>query len=164
MTRPVKNGERHIASLRDNRTVYIDGTEVRDVTGHPAFRNAVASSARLYDLHADPAQIDAMTFESPTSGGRVSRAWQIPRSHAEMVERRKALVALAQTHCGFMGRSPDHLASALMGQYIGMPRWEAYDARFAKNFADYFHYARDNDLFLTYVIINPQIDRTKDAS
>src|SRR3546814_18093877 len=29
--------------------------------------------------------------------------------------------------------------------------------------ADYFRYARDNDLFLTYVIINPQADRSKAA-
>lgn len=164
MTRPIKTGERHIASLRDNRTVYLDGVEINDVTAHPAFASAVASSARLYDLQARPDQVEALTFVSPTSGGRVSRAWQVPASLQDMIERRKALVAWAETHCGFMGRSPDHLASALMGQYIGMPRWEAYDSRFARNFADYFHYARDNDLFLTYVIINPQIDRAKDTS
>ncbi|MEM9288168.1 MAG: 4-hydroxyphenylacetate 3-hydroxylase N-terminal domain-containing protein, partial [Pseudomonadota bacterium] len=120
MTRPIKNGERHIASLRDNRTVYIDGTEVHDVTTHPAFRNSVASSAQMYDLQAEEDKIEAMTFVSPTSGGRVSRAWQIPKNHAEMVERRQALVAWAETHCGFMGRSPDHLASALTGQYMGL--------------------------------------------
>ncbi|MEM7568636.1 MAG: 4-hydroxyphenylacetate 3-hydroxylase N-terminal domain-containing protein [Pseudomonadota bacterium] len=164
MTRPIKNGERHIASLRDNRTVYIDGTEVRDVTTHPAFRNSVASSARMYDLQAQEDNIEAMTFESPTSGGRVSRAWQIPKNHAEMVERRKALVAWAETHCGFMGRSPDHLASALTGQYMGLDRWKEYDEGYARNFADYYHYARDHDHFLTYVIINPQIDRSKDTS
>ena len=77
----------------------------------------------MYDLQARPDMVEAMTFESPTSGGRVSRAWQIPANYTEMVERRQALVAWAEVHCGFMGRSPDHLASALMGQYIGMPRW-----------------------------------------
>ena len=29
--------------------------------------------------------------------------------------------------------------------------------------ADYYRYARDNDLYLTYVIINPQADRSKGA-
>ncbi len=159
----VKDGKDHIASLRDNRTVYVDGEVVRDVTTHPAFRNAVQSSCRLYDLQSQPENIEKLTFESPTSGGRVSRAWQIPKNYAEMVERREALVAWAETHCGFMGRSPDHLASALSGQYMGMDRWKEYDPKFAKNFENYYHYARDNDLFLTYVIINPQIDRSKDA-
>ncbi len=164
MTRPIKNGERHIASLRDNRTIYVDGEAVNDVTSHPAFRNAVASAAHLYDMQANPEHAEAMTFVSPTSGGRVSRAWQIPKNHGEMVERRKALVAWAESHSGFMGRSPDHLASALTGQYMGMARWRAYDEQFAKNFSDYYHFARDNDLFLTYVIINPQVDRSKDTS
>jgi 4-hydroxyphenylacetate 3-monooxygenase len=163
MTKTVKTGKQHIESLRDQRSVYIDGTEVRDVTVHPAFRNAVQSSARLYDIQAQPDQIERMTFVSPTSGGRVNRSWQIPTSYAEMVARREAMVTWAESHCGFMGRSPDHLASALAGQYIGMARWQAYDAKLAKNFANYFEYARDNDLFLTYVIINPQIDRSRDS-
>ena len=30
--------------------------------------------------------------------------------------------------------------------------------------ADYYRYARDNDLYLTYVIINPQADRSKSAA
>ena len=33
-----KTGAEHIASLRDGRTVYIDGKLVADVTTHPAFR------------------------------------------------------------------------------------------------------------------------------
>ncbi len=160
----VKDGAEHIQSLRDNRSIFLDGEVIKDVTRHPAFRNAVESAANMYDLQARPENIEAMTFESPTSGRRVSRAWEIPKNHREMVERRKALVAWAESHCGFMGRSPDHLASALMGQYIGMPRWEEYSPRFAANFRDYFHFARDADHFLTYVIINPQVDRTKDAS
>ena len=164
MSVQVKNGTQHIESLRDERVIYVGGKIVHDVTTDPAFRNSVKSSARLYDLQADPDYIEALTFKSPTSGGQVSRAWQIPKNYDETVTRRKALVTWAETHCGFMGRSPDHLASALSGQYVGMDRWEAYDPKFAKNFSDYFHYARDNDLFLTYVIINPQIDRSKEAS
>jgi 4-hydroxyphenylacetate 3-monooxygenase len=162
MIKAIKNGDAHIKSLRDQRTVYIDGIEVRDVTTHSAFRNSVRSAAQLYDFQAAPENAAKMTFVSPTSGGRVNRAWQIPTNHGEMVERREALVTWAEQHYGFMGRSPDHLASALAGQYIGMPRWRAYNEKFARNFENYFHYTRDNDLFLTYVIINPQIDRSKD--
>jgi len=61
-----------------------------------------------------------------------------------------------------MGRSPDHLASALVGQRIGLDVFARYDAARAKAFADYFDYASRSDLFLTYVIINPQADRSKD--
>ena len=41
-------------SLRDDRTVYIYGERVKDVTTHPAFRNTARMVARLYDaLHDD---------------------------------------------------------------------------------------------------------------
>src|ERR1700690_4391017 len=45
-----KTGAEHIASLRDGRTVYIDGQLVPDVTTHPAFRNSVHSAGALYDF------------------------------------------------------------------------------------------------------------------
>ena len=45
-------GAEYLESLRDGREVYIYGERVKDVTTHPAFRNAARSIARLYDaLH-----------------------------------------------------------------------------------------------------------------
>lgn len=79
-----------------------------------------------------------------------------------MVERRKALTAWAECSYGFMGRSPDHLASALVGQRIGLDVFARGGAERSKAFADYFEYASANDMFLTYVIINPQANRAKD--
>ena len=40
-----KTGAEHIKSLKDGRTVYIDGKLVPDVTEHAAFRNSVKSAA-----------------------------------------------------------------------------------------------------------------------
>ncbi len=158
-----KDGATHLAMLRDGREVYIDGRRVADVTEHPAFRNAVRSFAALYDHQAAPEHLERMTFLSPLTRGRVGRAWQLPRSHAELVERRHALSSWAELHYGFMGRSPDHVASCISGFYMGLPVFEAYDPARAKALAGYYEYARDNDLFLTYVIINPQADRSKSA-
>jgi 4-hydroxyphenylacetate 3-monooxygenase len=160
---PVRNGRDHVESLRDGRDVYINGARVADVTEHKAFRNSVRSAARLYDFQADPKNIDAMTFPSPDGGRRVSRCWQLPRDHAEMVERRRALEAWAELHFGFMGRSPDHVASCISGLYMGLDLFEAHDPKRAAAVRDYYRFARDNDLFLTYVIINPQADRSKAA-
>ncbi len=159
----IKNAAEHIASLRDGRSVHIEGERVEDVTTHPAFAQSVATAASLYDYQADPANAEVMTFESPTSGRRVNRAWQMPESYEDLVTRREALVAWAEQHGGFMGRSPDHLASAVTGQLMGLEVFEAYDPARAKAFWDYYVYARDSDLYLTYVIINPQVDRSKAA-
>jgi 4-hydroxyphenylacetate 3-monooxygenase len=158
-----KDGRAYLASLNDDRTIYIDGRRVADVTTDPAFANAVASAARLYDFQADPANLEAMTFRSPTSGERVNRAWQLPRNHADLVERRRALEQWATLTCGMVGRSPDHVASTLAGFRMGLSAFRAYDPARAKALDDYFTYARDNDLFLSYVIINPQSDKAKSA-
>ncbi|MGE0036741.1 MAG: 4-hydroxyphenylacetate 3-hydroxylase family protein [Xanthobacteraceae bacterium] len=157
-----KTGAEHIKSLKDGRTVYIDGKLVPDVTEHPAFRNSVRSAAALYDFQARPENVELMTFKPDGANRRVNRAWQMPRNHAEMVQRRKALQAWAEPSCGFMGRSPDHLASALVGQRIGLDVFQKHGEKRAKAFADYFEEASRNDYFLTYVIINPQAERGKD--
>jgi 4-hydroxyphenylacetate 3-monooxygenase len=157
----MKTGETHLESLRDGRQVYFLGEPVADVTSHPAFRNAVASSAHLYDYQADAENLQRMTFPSPVTGEPVSRAWQLPTSFDELVRRREALTAWAETHVGFMGRSPDHVASCISGMFMGIELFESFDPKRAEALRNYYEYARDHDLFLTYVIINPQADRAK---
>jgi 4-hydroxyphenylacetate 3-monooxygenase len=158
-----KTGAEHIKSLKDGRTVYIDGKLVADVTEHPAFRNAVKSAAMLYDFQAKPENIELMTFVPNGSNRRVNRSWQMPRNYGEMVQRRKAMQAWAAVSYGFMGRSPDHLASTLVGQRMGIEVFEKHGAERAKAVRDYFEEASRNDYFLTYVIINPQAERAKDC-
>ena len=161
MAGAAKDAAEHLASLEDGRAVWLDGARVENPTEHPAFRNAVRSAAGLYGYQADPANLEAMTFASPTAKRRVNRAWQMPTSLEELVQRRRALTAWAECHAGFMGRAPDHLASAVTGQIMGLEVFEAYDPARARAFHDYFVHARDNDLYLTYVIVNPQLDRSK---
>jgi 4-hydroxyphenylacetate 3-monooxygenase len=156
-----KTGQDHIQSLRDGRTVYIDGALVDDVTTHPAFRNAVASAASLYDFQARPENLELMTFVPDGSTRRVNRCWQMPRDYAELVQRRKALQAWAELSYGFMGRSPDHVASSMIGQRMGIEVFRKHGPARANALADYVDHATRNDLFLTYVIVNPQADRSK---
>ncbi len=158
-----RTGTQYIESLRDGREVYILGERVADVTLHPAFRNSITSAAHLYDFQGEPENLERMTFVPADSTTQVSRCWQLPTSYAELLERREALSAWAETHFGFMGRSPDHVASCISGMYMGIDRFEAFDPKRASALRDYYRYARDNDLFLTYTIINPQADRSKSA-
>ena len=70
----MRNGSDYIKAIkRDGRQVYLDGELVDDVTEHPAFRGAVRSVARLYDVAADPANRELMTFPSPKTGAPVLR-------------------------------------------------------------------------------------------
>ncbi len=159
----IKTGEQHLASLRDGREIYLDGERVADVTVHPAYRGAVASIGRMFDFQSAPENRELMTFETET-GTRANRIWQLPASYDELVVRRKGLEAWTELHAGFMGRAPDHVASCISGMFMGLEVFEAYDPARAKALADYYRYARDNDLYLTYVIINPQADRSRSAA
>jgi 4-hydroxyphenylacetate 3-monooxygenase len=159
----VKTGADHLVSLRDGRAIYIDSELVSDVTTHPAFRNAVHSAAALYDYQARPENLAHMTFTpAPGSGyARINRSWQLPRSHAELVERRKAMTEWAELSSGFLGRAPDHVASSLLGQVIGIDVFRRHGEARAQALLDYFDYASRNDHYISYVIINPQADRNK---
>ena len=158
----IKTGEQHTASLRDGRQIYLNGAVVEDPTTHPAYRNAVASVAKLYDFQSRQDNLELMTYATPT-GGRANRIWQLPESYADLVERRKALEAWTELHGGFLGRAPDHVASCIAGMYMGLEVFEAYDKARAGALADYYAHARDNELYLSYVIVNPQADRSKAA-
>src|SRR5262249_50698506 len=88
-----KTGLDHLNSLRDGRTVYLDGQRIPDVVAPPAYRQAVHSVAHLYDFQAAPEHLERLTFPSPTTGNRVNRCWQLPHSYADLVQRREALTA-----------------------------------------------------------------------
>ncbi len=158
----VKDAAAHLASLRDGRAVFIEGRRVQDVTTDPAFAGAVASAAGLYAHQA--ANPERMTFESPTAPGRrVNLAWMMPRSHADLVARRRAMEEWAALTCGMMGRTPDHVASTFVGFMAGLDIWRDYDSRRAAALADYFRHIRDSDSWVGYVIINPQADKARQA-
>jgi 4-hydroxyphenylacetate 3-monooxygenase len=160
-----KTGSQHAESLKDGRQVFINGQAVANVAEHPAFRGTLRTIGGLFDFAARPENVDLMTFEpSDASGRRANRIWQLPRSYQDLVQRRLALEAWAELHAGFLGRAPDHVASCLSGMVMGLDVFEAYDAARAGALAHYYRYARDNDLYLTYVIINPQADRSKGPS
>jgi 4-hydroxyphenylacetate 3-monooxygenase len=158
----IKTGADHTKSLRDGRCVFINGEVAGDVTTHPAFKRTVQSVADMYDFQSRPENLDLMTYEIG-NGARANRIWQLPTAYDELVERRKALVAWTELHGGFLGRAPDHVSSCISGMYMGLPVFEAYDPKRARALADYYTYVRDNELYLTYVIINPQADRSKAA-
>ena len=158
----LKTGSQHAQSLKDGRQIFINGHIAEDVGEHPAFRRTLRTVEGLFDFAARPENAELMTFEPSDAGlSRVNRIWQLPRSYEDLVQRRRALEAWAELHAGFLGRSPDHVASCLSGMVMGLDVFEAYDRSRAGALADYYRYARDNDLYLTYVLINPQADRSK---
>jgi len=50
----IKTGGQHLESVHDDRTVFLDGGAVADVTIDPAYRNAAVTVGRLYDIKHRP--------------------------------------------------------------------------------------------------------------
>lgn len=160
---PLRTGEEYLRSLDDGRTVFLEGERVRNVTTHPAFARAARSAARLFDIAADPAQRERMTYTSPTSGGPVLRAYQIPRSHADLRAKRLASETWSEESFGLIGRTPDHVAGFFAG-YAAVPDVFAAGGRqFADNVVAFYEKMRENHQWMTYAIVPPQIDRSKPA-
>ena len=159
-----KDGTQHLEALRDGREIYINGELVDDVTTHRAFRNSTRSIASLYDFQAAGDNVERMTFASPATGDRVNLQWRLPTCYEELAKRRQAIEAWNEMHFGFMGRAPDHVASTLVGFMMGIDLLEAHDPNRAAALRDYFAFVRDNDHYVTYVIVNPQGDRSKATS
>ena len=67
----LRTGKEHLESLRDGRVVYIGGERVDDVTAPSGVpRRRRRRWPAIYDMKADPANRDAMTYEE--DGGRHS--------------------------------------------------------------------------------------------
>ena len=46
----IRTGSEFRESLRDGRTIYVDGRRVSDVTSYPPFQGTIDTLASLYDL------------------------------------------------------------------------------------------------------------------
>jgi 4-hydroxyphenylacetate 3-monooxygenase len=159
----LRTGAEYLRSLDDGRQVFLDGKRVADVSKHPAFREAARSVARLYDIAAAPENRELMTFASPKTGQPVLRAFQIPKTHADLRARRLFHEEWAEATFGLMGRTPDHVAGFFCG-YAAVPSvFAAGGQKYADNVVRFYERMRDEHLYVSYVIVPPQIDRSKPA-
>lgn len=160
----LRSGADFLRSIKaDGRRVYVDGALVTDVTEHPAFAGAARSIATLFDIAADPAERERMTYRSPATGRPVWRAWQIPTSRDELGAKRLFHERWAEATFGFMGRVPDHVAGFFAGWAAKPSVFAAHGRQWADNVVRFYEYARDHHQYLSYAIVPPQIDRSKPA-
>jgi 4-hydroxyphenylacetate 3-monooxygenase len=154
----MRQGREYLAGLRDGRAVYLSGERVTDITQHPAFTGAAQTVAGLYDLACGPAT--AMSYQPPDGEGRANAVFMIPRSRDDLKARRLASTRWAQATCGFFGRGPDHVAGFLAG-FASAP--DVF-GKAGDHVVSYYRRVRDQDLYVTYVIIPPHVDRAQIAA
>ncbi|GAB2755057.1 4-hydroxyphenylacetate 3-hydroxylase N-terminal domain-containing protein [Amycolatopsis magusensis] len=156
-TRPF-TGDEYIESLRDDREIYIYGDRVKDVTTHPAFRNPIRMTARLYDALHDPAQQGVLTAPTDTgSDGYTHRFFTTPHSAEDLVADQQAIAAWSRLSYGWMGRSPDYKAS-----FLGTLGANAeFYAPFEDNARRWYRESQEKVLYWNHAIVHPPVDRNR---
>lgn len=124
-----------------------------DVTIHPAFRNAARSIADLYDMKADPANREEMTFVE--NGRRYSGYFLRARNKDDLAQRTAVHRRIADLSYGMFGRSPDHVGSFV----TGMSTNAGVFGQYADNLLRYYEFMRANDVYACYAVIPPQAAR-----
>ena len=95
-TKP-QTGSEYLESLRDDRTVFIYGERVKDVTTHPAFRNTARMVARLYDALHDPKHKDKIMVPTDTgNGGNTHAFFKAPKTMDDLLAGRNAIAEWAR--------------------------------------------------------------------
>ncbi len=151
-------GSEYIESLRDGREVILYGDRVKDVTTHPAFRNSVRMTARLYDALHDEKSKGLLCSPTDTgSGGYTMRYFRCASSSKDLVADRDAIAAWARLTYGWMGRSPDFKAA-----FLGTLGANAeFYAPFQENARRWYRESQEKVLYWSHAIVNPPVDRNR---
>jgi 4-hydroxyphenylacetate 3-monooxygenase len=156
-----RTGSTYLHQISQNGPeVWLGGEKVPDSTVHPATAAAAHQIARLYDLQHQPDNAGFALFASPSTGDPVSTQFLVPRSHDDLVKRRRMHKLWADATLGLMGRTTDFMGSMLTAWYINA---DFFGGR-ADAVRTYFEEVREHDLFLTHALIDPPVDRSKPAS
>jgi 4-hydroxyphenylacetate 3-monooxygenase len=140
--------------------VYLDGERVADVTKHPAFAEPIRRIAERYDAARSPEALPITTCLDEATGAREGAMWLIPRSAEDLEIRRRVHRFWAEASYGLMGRTPDHVACVLTA-FASVPGF--FGEGFGENVRRFHARARAEDLYVSYAIVPPQIDRSQPA-
>ncbi|MGH9786265.1 MAG: 4-hydroxyphenylacetate 3-hydroxylase family protein, partial [Terriglobia bacterium] len=157
----MRTGAQYLQSLADGRTVILDGARVENISQHPAFAGIARTVAAMYDVAGDPAH--GMIYTSPEASKEANQVFMIPRSRDDLAKRRLAILTWAEISKGFVGRSPDHVGGFLAGFASAPEVFDKGGRKFGQNVARFYRQVVEENLFVTYVIIPPQIDRSTTA-
>ncbi len=139
---------------------WIGDEKILDPTSHPLVAPPAHSIAKLYDIQWDEDKKDYMLYLDQNTGELEGTQYLVPRSKEELKKRSRLHQEWAKATYGFMGRSTDFMSAQLLGWYANAEFFGEY----ADNVKNYFDYIRKNDLYLTHVLINPQVDRSQPPS
>lgn len=153
-------GEQYRQSLKDGRSVILEGKDIPDVTTHPLYERSVGVLAGLFDAQFDPETRDITTYVDPETGHRVGTGWLVPKNKEDLERRRRLLEFSTDRTLGVFGRPPDYGPTLAMGFLAAMHKIEKKEPEGPKKINDFIKFGRENNLMSTDLIADAQADRT----
>jgi anthranilate 3-monooxygenase (FAD)/4-hydroxyphenylacetate 3-monooxygenase len=158
----IRTGEQYIKGLKARKPeVWLGGQKIDDVYSEPIFRQPIHEIAKLYDMQHNSKYQDRITHVSEETGERVNNSFLVPRTFEDLKKRSDLFEVWSRATFGTMGRTPDFLNVTITSMASNTWFLNQYDPQWGENMVNYFKHVRDNDVFLTHAIINPQNDRSK---
>ncbi|MHA7962692.1 4-hydroxyphenylacetate 3-hydroxylase family protein [Paenibacillus sp. CAU 1782] len=153
-------GDKFIESLKDGRSVWLEGATVPDLREHPAFKGTLDTISSLFNLLDQPEERDKVGYLVPGQNRYAHSSFLVPFSAEDLRKRHEAFYCWSRQTHGMMSRLSDYARSLVTGWYAARHEIARYDSGFSAKISNYYEQARDGDLFLTTAIIDPQIDRS----
>jgi len=154
-------GATFVNSLKDGRTVWLDGGKVEDLSSHSAFSGTLGTIAALFDMLDDAAIRHEVGYPLQENGKYAHSSFLVPYEKDDLRRRSRAFAFWAKETNGIMSRLSDYGRSMITGWYAAREQIGRLDPQFPAKIEAYYESARDNDLFLTTAILDPQIDRSR---
>lgn len=150
--------EDYLESLRDGREIWYDGERVKDVTTHPAFRQAARSVARFYGALHNP-DFYGMMLLTDAYGSTTHKFFAPSHNSQELMGARNAIAISQGINYGWMGRTPDYKA-AFMAHLADNA--EFYDKPYRENAVAWYRKYSRKCLHLNHVLVDPPTDRSSE--
>ena len=155
----IRTGQEYLASLRDGREVYINGTRVKDVTTHPMFKPLVDIRARIYDMQHDDKTKDLMTVEQDGEINAVGNA--LPKTPDDWHKKRAAVDAVLDEMGGVVTRVGDETVGEMWSLFDGQDVLNEVDPQFSANIKNHINQVLTRDPFHVSANTDPKGDRSK---
>ena len=109
-----RTGEEFLEGLRaTDRSIWVDGERIEDVTNHPKLTGAAHTLASVFDQQHTYA--DECLIPDPETGEAINISHMLPRSHDDLRRRHVGLTRLSEVSVGIMGRTPDYMNMKFSG-------------------------------------------------
>ena len=155
----IRTGQEYLASLRDGREVYINGTRVEDVSTHPMFKPLVDIRARIYDMQHDDKTKALMTVEQDGEINAVGNA--LPKTPDDWHKKRAAVDAVLDEMGGVVTRVGDETVGEMWSLFDGQDVLNEVDPQFSANIKNHINQVLTRDPFHVSANTDPKGDRSK---